>query len=110
MKSTIKESQNSIEMEVPLVTYKRGDIFICYCPVLELMTYSEDESKLEKYFDEVLDHFLTTQKENNSLRQTLLNLGWSIEKKEFKKPAKILVSMGMLHHKNISMPSAAMAC
>jgi hypothetical protein len=75
MKYTIKEFKSAIEMELPLITYKRGDVFISYCPVLKLMTYSQDETKLESYFEEVLDHFFATQKDKNLIQETILNLG-----------------------------------
>jgi|GEM_PF-5862614 len=109
MKATITTKGDTVEVNVPLVTYQRGDIFICYCPVLDLMTYSKDEDKLQDYFDQTLDHFLETNQKH--LRQTLESLGWNM-KKPLKSPSNINipnVDNSKLIHRQVNIPSLALA-
>lgn len=91
MKATLKKSGRSVEILVPLMSYKRGDIFIWYCPALDLMTYSKEESKLENYFDLVVSDFLKTELERKSLHKTLESLGWTKEAEKFKSPETVKI-------------------
>jgi hypothetical protein len=109
MRATIKTTRDTIEVNVPLVKYKRGDIHICYCPVLDLMTYSKKESNLEKYFDETLDHFFEFQIERNSLKETLEKLGWNMQSRKMKSPENMSIPMS-IHNATISNRSVRIPC
>ena len=109
MEARIKTTRDTIEVYVPLVKYRRGDIHICYCPVLDLMTYSNEESKLEDYFDQTLDHFLDSQIAKNSLKETLENLGWKMQQHKMKSPENMSIP-STIHNAVISNRSVQIPC
>jgi len=109
MEAKIRGAKDSITVSVPLIKYKRGDIYICYCPVLDLMTYSEDEKKLEGYIDETIRFFIERSIETNTLNIKLKKLGWKLSKGEISSPKQVNIpsnfwSDGIMSQKPVAIP------
>lgn len=90
LKGSISKEGEFIKIDMPVINYKRGAIFISYCPMLDLMTYSENESSLDTNLDKTIDVFFDNEMENGTLHETLSELGWHIAE-EIKKPENVSI-------------------
>ena len=78
---TIKKSKGNLSLELSVFVFKdadypNGDMFIAYCPELDLSGYDETEAKARKSFEFVLKDYLEYTTENGTLEQDLLSRGW----------------------------------
>ena len=67
-----------IKIEVAL--FKENDMYVAYCPALQLSSYGENEKDAKYAFDEALSIFLEETTEKGTLEKELLQLGWSLRK------------------------------
>lgn len=79
--SAIKRSGNNISVEVSLFVYKdldypNGDMYIAYCPELDLAGYDTTNKKARKSFELVLKDYLDYTTKNGTLESDLLKHGW----------------------------------
>lgn len=78
---SIKKSGNSISVEVSVFVYKdtdypNGDMFIAYCPELDLAGYDTTNRKARKSFQYVLQDYLDETIKNGTLEDDLIEHGW----------------------------------
>ena len=78
---TIKKSGNLISLELSVFVYKdtsypNGNMFIAYCPELDLTGYDTTNKKARKSFEYVLKDYLDYTIENGTLEADLLEHGW----------------------------------
>lgn len=82
-----------LELEkISIVTYKdkKDDVYISYCPELQLCGYGKSEFKARKSFVIVFKEYLRYTLEKKTLTADLKKHGWKISKKNKKaKPPKI---------------------
>lgn len=79
--STIRKIGKNISVEVSVFVYKdkdypNGDMFIAYCPELDLSGYDTTNRKARKSFECVLRDYLDYAIENGTLEADLLGHGW----------------------------------
>ena len=79
--STIKRSGNNVSVEVSVFVYKdmdypNGDMYIAYCPELDLVGYDTTNRKARKSFEFVLKDYLEYTIENGTLEEDLVEHGW----------------------------------
>ncbi|MBO6287553.1 MAG: hypothetical protein J6M94_03070 [Prevotella sp.] len=79
--STIKRSGNTINLEVSVFVYKdldypNGDMYIAYCPELDLAGYDTTNRKARKSFEVVLKDYIDYTTEKGTLESDLLKHGW----------------------------------
>ena len=79
--STIRRSGNSISVEVSVFVYKdinypNGNMYIAYCPELDLAGYDTTNRKARKSFEYVLKDYLDYTLKNGTLESDLLKHGW----------------------------------
>lgn len=84
--SVIKTSDGAISVEVSVFVYKdkdypAGDMFIAYCPELDLAGYDTTNRKARKSFEYVLKDYLDYAVKNGTLEEDLLAHGWKKLKK-----------------------------
>ncbi|MBR1688477.1 MAG: hypothetical protein IJ710_08110 [Prevotella sp.] len=77
----IKKSGNHINLELSVFVYKdndypNGDMYIAYCPELDLAGYDTTNKKARKSFEFVLKDYLDYTTENGTLESDLLKHGW----------------------------------
>lgn len=82
---TIEVSNKGIRVNVSVFVYKDadypdGDMYIAYCPELDLTGYDTTNRKARKSFEYVLKDYLDFTLENNTLEADLLDHGWKIFK------------------------------
>ena len=78
---TIKKSGNNISVEISVfvykdLTYPNGDMYIAYCPELDLVGYDTTDSKAKKAFEVVLKSYLDYTTKEGTLEQDLIEHGW----------------------------------
>ena len=79
--STIKRFGNNISIEVSVFVYKdldypNGDMYIAYCPELDLAGYDTTNKKARESFMFVLKDYLSYTTEKGTLESDLLKHGW----------------------------------
>ena len=79
--NTIEVSNKGIRVNVSVFVYKDtnypdGDMYIAYCPELDLAGYDTTNRKARKSFEYVLKDYLEYTMENNTLEADLLEHGW----------------------------------
>ena len=61
--------------------FKEGDVYISYCPALDISGYGKDEEEANNSFGEVMRQHVMYCVENGTLAEDLHNHGW--ESKNF---------------------------
>ncbi len=79
--STIRKSGNNISVELSVFVYKdldypNGDMYIAYCPELDLVGYDTTNRKARKSFEFVLKDYLDYTLEKGTLEADLIKHGW----------------------------------
>ncbi len=77
----ISIKNNTIDVAVSVYVYldkdhPDGDIYIAYCPSLNLVGYGHGENAAKKDFEFVLSDYLKEQMDNHTLREDLIAQGW----------------------------------
>lgn len=60
--------------------YPNGDMYIAYCPELDLVGYDTTEGKAKKDFRVVLSEYLEYALQNGTLEADLISHGWRKKK------------------------------
>ena len=80
---TIKKAGNLISGSVSVFIYKDlsypdGDMYIAYCPSLDLVGYDRTQKKAKADFEWVLKDYLQDQLNNDTLNADLREHGWHL--------------------------------
>lgn len=65
---------------------REGRVYIAYCPALDLATHGSNVEDARKSFLEAAELFFETIIENDTLEETLTNLGWQVKKDKLAPP------------------------
>src|SRR5690349_17405391 len=71
-------SANVLELLLSVLVLKQDDLYVAYCPSLELSSYGTTIDEARTGFDEVIDAYLEYCKENQSLKEDLKKHGWTV--------------------------------
>lgn len=80
------DDKGGVEISVSVFTFKEGDVYIAYCPSLDISGYDSDEAKAKADFEAMLADYLTWQMRNGTLRADLSAHGWHIGKVKGNEP------------------------
>jgi hypothetical protein len=78
-KITVKP--NSILCELTALTFKEDNVFISFCPSLDVSGYAETEQKALKSLELVIQETLDYCRKKKTLNKYLLQLGWVFKNK-----------------------------
>ena len=89
--NTIKVSSKGIEVKVSVFVYldtkhPDGDMFIAYCPSLNLVGYGNGEENARKDFEWIMNDYLNDMVSQGTLAKDLVSLGWKEGKRSFSEP------------------------
>ena len=89
--NTIEVSNKGINVKVSVFLYldtehPDKDMFIAFCPSLNLVGYGNGEEKAKKDFEWIMKDYLDDMTAQVTLEQDLLNHGWKEAQKTFKEP------------------------
>ncbi len=76
--NTISFNKEGISISVSVYVFKENDVFIAYCPSLDLSGYDTTESKARQDFEYMLSEYLRSQMEQNTLHEDLTRHGWKV--------------------------------
>ena len=65
-----------LESRLELFFLKEGDVYVAYCPSLNLATQGDSMEEADKAFDEALQIFLEEVMESHTLDKVLQECGW----------------------------------
>ena len=69
-------SKTGIEVSVSVYVFRENDVYIAYCPSLDLSGYDTTEDAARKDFEYMLDDYMRHQMQNNTLHKDLERHGW----------------------------------
>ncbi len=79
--SNIKKTVNNVSMELSVFVYKdstyaNGQMYIAYCPALDLAGYDTTEKGAKRSFEVVVNDYIEDTLSKGTLEQDLLAHGW----------------------------------
>ena len=69
---------NSVKISVSVFLFKEGEVYIAYCPSLDLSGYDVTEENAKADFEYMLKDWLKNQSMNKTLVKDLIRHGWKI--------------------------------
>ncbi len=78
-----------VNINILVNTFKEGDIYIAYSPMLDLSTYAPTFEKAQKRFREAVQIFFEELDEKGTTEEVLTSLGWRKIKDEWTPPLPI---------------------
>ncbi len=76
-----KKGNQIMYVGITVVVFKEEDIFVAYCPALELSPYGDNEMKAKEAFDEALEILIEETSKKGTLERELLKLGWKLQQR-----------------------------
>ena len=101
--NAIELSNKGIKVKVSVFVYldtehPDGDMFIAYCPSLNLVGYGNGEENAKKDFEWIMNDYLNDMMAQGTLEKDLLSLGWTATKQSFSEP---MVSDMVIHNEQL---------
>lgn len=96
-------SKSIVNLNLPVIILKEGDVFVAYTPALDISTVGKTFEQAEQRFDELVTIFFEELSEAGTTEEVLLDLGWTEKKKEFTPP--VVVSNQIMQF-NINKPDS----
>ena len=84
----ISISNSGAKLSVSVIVFKENDVYIAYCPSLDLSGYDHTEEAAKRDLEYVLRQWLTEQMENNTLHDDLRQHGWKLKGGTAKEPSR----------------------
>ena len=80
-KNIVEKNNSTININVEVALFKEDDMWVAYCPALELSSYGDDKEEAKSAFEEVMNIFLKETDRKGTLEKWLLKLGWQLQQK-----------------------------
>jgi hypothetical protein len=84
-----KNLGNSVNFNLPIITFTEDNIFFYYSPALDLTGYGSTDDEARESFKEVLQQFLDYSTNKKTFLSELKKLGWKISKHISKPPSLV---------------------
>jgi len=79
-KGKVKKGLVTVNVSVPLLSFKEDDTFIVYSPALDVSGYGDTEEEARKSFELTLEEFINYTINKKTFQSELTRLGWKIKK------------------------------
>ena len=76
----INKKDDQITVIINVLLYKEDNIWVAYCPALDLSSYGDTEDEARDAFHEAVDIFIQETERKGTLEKVLLSLGWTLRK------------------------------
>ena len=98
---TKKDYQVNVSLPVQII--KEGNVYVAYCPVLEIATQGDTYEQAHEMFQELVKVFFDDLIERGTLEKVLLDLGWqkASQGRRWKLPERQFISET---HQEINLP------
>ena len=80
------KTKGTLEVSVSIYVFKENDVFIAYCPSLDLSGYDKTEEAAFRDFEYVLGEYAKFQMQHGTLNEDLTRHGWQIMQRKAKGP------------------------
>lgn len=93
----------TVEVSLEIALFQEDEIWVAYCPDLEISGYGDTEKEAKDSFDTMLDIFLKETHKKGTLEKCLLQLGWDLRQKPtpvYNRPAHSMKEQRELLSKN----------
>lgn len=104
IKNTIHNNRNTLNIKVQVALFLEDDIWVAYCPALELSSYGDNKNEAKEAFEEAMQIFLTETERKGTLEKYLLKLGWQLQQKP--KPVYNQPQFSITENKRLQSKSA----
>ncbi len=81
-KGKLKKDSVTVNVSVPLLSFKEDNVFIVYSPALDVSGYGNSEEEARKSFELSLEEFINYTFNKNTFQIELTRLGWKIKKRK----------------------------
>lgn len=115
-KNALSNNRNSVNVNIQVVLFKEDDVWVAYCPALELSSYGDDKQDARQAFDEAMKIFLAETDRKGTLERYLLKLGWQLQQKpvlvynqpnlSLQENKKILSKNPQIYNEKVAIPVA----
>ena len=83
------KTKGTLEISVSVYVFKENDVFIAYCPSLDISGYNTTEEKARHDFEYALNEYVKFQMEHDTLNKDLERHGWEVKQRRAKGPCEI---------------------
>lgn len=80
------KTKGTLEISVSVYVFKENDVFIAYCPSLDISGYNTTEEEARHDFEYALNEYVKFQLEHDTLNKDLARHGWEIKQRKAKGP------------------------
>jgi hypothetical protein len=71
------KTKGTLEISVSVYVFKENDVFIAYCPSLDISGYNTTEEEARHDFEYALKEYVKFQMEHDTLNKDLERHGWN---------------------------------
>lgn len=86
-----QNNKHTVSVDVQLINFIENNVYLCYCPQLDLTGYGHTEQEALDSFNVVSSEFFNYTSNKDTLVKVLINLGWKIKKGSSKKPKGLVI-------------------
>jgi hypothetical protein len=80
------KTKGTLEVSVSVYVFKENDVFVAYCPSLDLSGYDQTEEAARADFEFVLQEYVKYQMQHDTLDKDLTRHGWEVKQRKAKGP------------------------
>lgn len=80
------KAKGTMELSLSVYLFKENDVFVAYCPSLDLSGYDLTEEDARRDFDYHLQEYVKFQIEHETLDKDLTRHGWQVMQRKAKGP------------------------
>ncbi|MBR1932344.1 MAG: hypothetical protein IJ841_01495 [Prevotella sp.] len=80
------KAKGTMEVSVSVYVFKENDVFVAYCPSLDLSGYDTTEETARSDFEYALQEYVKFQVEHDTLSKDLMLHGWEVKQRKAKGP------------------------
>ena len=80
------KTKGILEVSVSIYVFKENDVYVAYCPSLDLSGYERTEEAACRDFEYVLGEYAKFQMQHGTLNEDLTRHGWEVMQRRAKGP------------------------
>ena len=80
------KTKGTLEVSVSVYVFKENDVFVAYCPSLDLSGYDSTEEAARRDFEYHLREYVKFQIQHDMLHKDLTRHGWEVKTRKAKGP------------------------
>lgn len=90
VQGNFKKGGNSVEFNLPIITFQEEGLYFYYTPVLDLTGYGKTDEEAKTSFEETISQFFDYAINKKTLFAELKKLGWKVSNRSVSKPPSLV--------------------